>query len=261
MAIIVKSLSFSTVNSYINCPEQCMLDKIDHVQKKGVSANLVFGTSLHAAAEAYYRGLYLNRQFDINVLFKVFKLVWEQTPEDQLIYAAKEKVEMFEQGHRLLELLIEQEKPHQILAIERPLSYQLSNDLKVIGRPDLIYRDKDGWLTIVDLKSAARAYGLDERFHATSQIFGYALALPEPVKLRVKLFLKLKEPRIEDIILNPDDIDFNEWKGRFIGVKRAIENNIRYKNRSWMCKSCSYAYLCNQNQNVNSETQLERKAA
>jgi CRISPR/Cas system-associated exonuclease Cas4 (RecB family) len=261
MGIVVKSLSYSTVNSYISCPEKCMLEKIDHVPKKGVSANLVNGTCLHAAAEAYYRGLYLNRPFDINILFRVFSIMWEQTPENQIIYSAKEKTEIFDQAHTLLELLIKHERPHQILAIERPLTYQLSNDLKIVGRPDLIFRDKDGWLTIVDLKSSSKSYGIDERYNATSQIFGYALALQEPVKLRVRLFLKLKEPRIEDVILNPDDIDYTEWKDRFIGVKRAIENNIRFKSRSWQCKSCSFAYLCNKSQNLNYETLLDRKAA
>lgn len=259
MSIVVKSLSFSTVDTYISCPEKCMLDKIDHVPKKGVAANLLMGTCIHAAAEAWYRGLFLNHVFDFETIFKVFKIRWSQTPEEEIIYTGKERDEIFEKARFLLEMLINSEQPHQILAVERALSYQLTNNLVVVGKADLIYRDKDGWLTITDLKTSARAYGFDEIFRATCQVYTYALALPEPVKLRVKLFLKTKEARIDEIILNPEDVDFTDWKSRFIEVKRAIESNIRYKNRSFQCKTCSYSHACNQTMDV--DMCNERKAA
>jgi hypothetical protein len=161
------------------------------------------------------------------------------------MYAAKDRDEIFIKAYDLLDLLVESEQPHEILGVERNMSLQLTNELAIVGKPDLIYRDRDGNLTILDLKTSARSYSEDDLRAVTLQCFSYCVMMKEPAKLVLKLLLKTKEPRVVDIPLNPDGISHEEWRDQFVMVKRAIEAGIRYRVRSFKCATCQYSYACN----------------
>lgn len=245
MSVQVKSLSYSTVKDYISCPEKVFLSKIDKKKPKGISANALMGSCIHAAAEVWYRSLFIGHTMSAAALYRMFKLRWEQAEQDQIMYAAKDRDELFTKAYDLLDLLVQSDVPHQILGVERNLTYQLTSDLTIVGKPDLIYRAKDGSLTILDIKTSARSYNDDDLRAVTLQCFTYCMMMKEPAKLVLKLLLKTKEPRIVDIQLNPEEVNYAEWRDQFIQVKRAIEAGIRYRVRSFKCATCQYAYACN----------------
>ncbi|MBF0431661.1 MAG: PD-(D/E)XK nuclease family protein [Fibrobacteria bacterium] len=260
--IQVNSLSFSTVKQFTEgCSENVFLDKVDKAPRLGTSAAALLGSGIHSASESHFRALLINHKLDADVLLRVFENRWNAVNPDNIIYGKQDKEKIFTQAKDLISLLLEAEQPKEILAIEKPVTYQLTDDLAVIGKADLIYRNSQGRLVITDVKTSAKAYSDADLYNVTNQVYTYALAFSEPVKLKVMLFVKTKTPRLEEIELNADDIDFEEWKNRFIQTKRGIENNIRYKVRSWMCKSCSFSYLCNQKSNCVEIPIIERKAA
>jgi CRISPR/Cas system-associated exonuclease Cas4 (RecB family) len=230
------------------CPEQVWL-KIHNQPKRGVSANLLIGTGIHSATEAYYRSVMNKSPLSVDVLFNLFRIKFEQTPTSEVLYGATKRDEIFATARALLELLVKQEVPANIVAIEPRLSFQIAPSLTVIGRPDIIYRERNGDLVLVDLKTAAKAYGASEIRAVTEQLFTYsALAIPEPVRLKAKVFLKKKKtPEVVDIDLDPDKIDFCELRDKFLMVKRSIEAGIHYRSRGWQCGGCGYRYLCDQN--------------
>ena len=171
------------------------------------------------------------------------------------------KEDIFKQAEELIGLLLEMDPPHEILSIERPVSYMIDEDFTVHGRPDVIFRDVEGRLTIADVKTSARSYSSDDIYNAVNQTFTYSLAFSEPVKLKLLLFIKTKTPRLEEIELNTADIDFEEWKNRFVQTKRALEHQICYKVRGWQCKTCSFSYACNDKSLAVEIPKIERKAA
>ncbi|MBF0433558.1 MAG: PD-(D/E)XK nuclease family protein [Fibrobacteria bacterium] len=257
--INVSSLSYSTVKQFTEgCTEQVFLDKVDRCPKIGTSAAALMGSAFHSVSESYYRALLLGHQLDAEVLFRVFEARWNLANQDEIIYGAKHTQEsIFEQAKQLIELLLEAEQPKEILAIEKPVQFQLTDDLKIIGKADLIYRDKDGRLTISDVKTSASAYSDTDLYNVAEQTYTYSLFFSEPVKQKLQLFIKTKTPRYEEIELNSDDINFSDWKEKFIQTKHGLENGIRYKVHSWQCKTCGFSYICQQKCN---ET-LNRKAA
>jgi CRISPR/Cas system-associated exonuclease Cas4 (RecB family) len=245
MAIIIQSLSHSTVQGYIDCPEKVFLDKVDHTPKRGYSSNMALGSGFHSAAEVYYRAVMLKHRIDAEVLFRIFESRWSRFPADEIIYGEKDREEIFVKAKQLIDLLVNAPLPHQVLAVERSLSLSLTSNLKIIGRPDLIIRDSDGWLTICDIKTSAKAYSDEDLFRCANQMLGYGLALDEPVKFKVMLFLKKKVPELINVPIAPDLVGFEEWRNRALMVKLAIEKGIRYRNRSYRCDTCEYGYLCN----------------
>ncbi len=245
--IIVKSLSFSTVKQFCEfCPEAIFKEKIDRLPREGISANALLGSCFHTVSEAWFRGLMLNHVFTPEILMRVFTARWNKAPQDEIVYSKKDKDALFQQAEQLIALLIEAERPHQILAIEKPVYYRLSEDLIVLGKPDLVYRDKDGKLVILDVKTSGKSYSDDDLYDVACQTYTYSLAYSEPVKMQLMLFLKLKQTRLQVIDLPVGMIDFEEWRNRFLQVKRALESEIRYKVRGWHCKGCGYYRLCKQ---------------
>ncbi|MBF0430526.1 MAG: PD-(D/E)XK nuclease family protein [Fibrobacteria bacterium] len=258
--IIVKSLSFSTVKQYTEmCPEAVFYDKVEHLPREdGVSANLLFGSAIHTVSEAWYRGLFLNHEFDFDVLFRVFTSCWNQTPEKDVQYGAKSKEAMFSMAEVMIKLLMQDERLYQLLGVETPIIYKLTDSLTIVGKADLVYRDKEGILNIVDIKTAAKKYGPSEIHAVTSQTSVYGWPYNEPVKLGVKLFVKTKAPSLINIELT-DPIDEDEVKNKFIQTQKGIQLGIRYKVRSWWCNGCQFAYHCNRN--VNQQPNERRLAA
>ncbi|MBF0431954.1 MAG: PD-(D/E)XK nuclease family protein [Fibrobacteria bacterium] len=257
--ITVNSLSYSTVKQFTEgCTHQAFLDKVDRCPKIGTSAAALMGSGFHSVSESYYRALLLGHKLDADVLFRVFEARWNLANQDEIIFGAKHTQEsIFNQAKQLIELLLEAEKPKEILAIEKPVQYQLTDDLKVIGKADLIFRDSQGRLVVSDVKTSATAYSDSDLYNTTEQVYTYGLFFSEPVRLKVQLFIKTKTPRYEEIELNADDVNFSDWKDKFIQTKRGLEHNVRYKVNSWKCKTCGFSYICKQQCNDT----IQRKAA
>ncbi len=247
--IKVNSLSPSTVRQYTEgCPEQVFLDKVERAPKHGVSAAALLGSSFHSVAESYFRGLLLRNEFDLDVLQRIFEARWNSVNQNEIVYGKDGKEDLFAKALELIKLLKSYKPPKEVLAVEIPLNYKLSEDLEVIGTPDLVFRDNNGILTILDVKTSSKAYSDWDKYAATSQTYTYSLAYKEPVKLKLLLFIKSKTAKMVEMELDSTTIEFKEWENRFLQTKRGIENHIRYRVRSWSCKTCSYKYICNSNQ-------------
>jgi len=248
--ITVNSLSPSTVKQFTEgCPEQVFLDKIDKVPRKGISAAALMGSGFHSVAESYYRALMLGHKLDVATLYRVFEARWNLVNQSEIIFGKQDLEALLAKVKELIALLVEAEPPKEILAVELGLTYSLTNDLDVLGTPDLVYRDSGGVLTIADIKTSAKAYGPDEIYAATQQTYAYAMSYDEPVKLKLFLFIKTKVPRFEVIELDARLVDHEEWENRFLMTKKGLETGIRYRVRSWACKTCSFNYICNESQN------------
>ncbi len=235
---------FSTVNQYVNCPERVWLEKVEHTPKKGgMTVNAVFGVAMHSTVAAFYRGLLNKVVFDSETLFRVFEIRFNSipVPEDPEMPNS----ELMDQAHDLLLQFVRLAPPRTIVTIEQPYRFKMTPKLEVVCQPDLVIRDSDQTLIIIDWKTCGKKYGADQICKVTSQTAVYGMAFHEPIKSRTLLFLRKKNSEIMDIPLNPDSIEPSELIQKFAGVQKALENEIHYRNRGWMCSCCPYSYICN----------------
>ncbi len=247
MNIEVRSLSSSTVNSFVLCPEQFWLDKIDHEPKCQQSANLVNGVAIHSAAESWFRSIQHKVPLSLEILKRVYRITWGKLESfNPVVYDGKTREEIQANADLLLELLMA-EDVGEVVGVEVPVRYQLSSDLDFIGRIDLVTRNSDGQLVIWDLKSSARRYSDDDFRRVCEQLVLYRGALAEPAHLKVMTLVKTKTPVIETHNLVPSYLNVRvaELGERFRMVKRSIEAGVHFKNRGWLCNGCGFAHVCN----------------
>ena len=258
MAIQVKSLSYSTVSQYINCSERVWMEKIEHVPKRGgMSIKALFGVAIHSAVAAFYRGILNRTPLSLDTLIRTFRIRFEsmsvqEDPENPVPV-------LLEQAKQLLEQFVLLEPPHTIISIERPYRFQLTPVLEVVCTPDLVIRDKDSVLTIIDWKSSGKKWAPDQIRKVTEQTAIYGMNFHEPIKSRTLLFLRKKKPEIMEIFLDPDSIEPSEIVQKFASVQKALETRIHYRNRGWWCAGCPYNYVCHESSSI--EQEEERMAA
>ena len=259
MPIQVKSLSYSTVSQFINCPERVWLEKIEHVPKRGgVSVKMLFGISLHSAVASFYRGILNHVALNLDTLFRTFRIKFDSIscPDNP----DNPKAELLQQAHDLLSMFIELEPPNSIIAIERPYRFMLTAKLEAVCCPDIIVRDADNVLTIIDIKTSGKKYAEDQLRKVGEQVLLYGLRFAEPIKARTLLFIRKKKPVIEDIALEPD-IEPSEIISKFSMVQKALECGIHFRNKSWMCNGCPYHYVCFQPVAEVEQVEEERRQA
>jgi CRISPR/Cas system-associated exonuclease Cas4 (RecB family) len=246
MAIIVKSLSSSTVSQYINCSERVYYEKIEHLPKKGgMNSKQLFGIAIHSAVASYFRGLLNNVKFDLNHLVKFFRIRYESWPAKELVDNEHSVDDLCGEAKALLEMFLASKPPQTIIGIERPIKYALTSTLECVGQVDLIVRDADNVLNVIEVKTSSKTPAEDQIQKYTEQCLTYSMNFREPVKAQAWLFLRRKKnPEFQMLDLDIDSIDYDEVIQKFTGVAKAISTRIYFRNRSWMCGSCPYNYLC-----------------
>lgn len=248
MKITVNSLSHSTVNQYVQCPEQVWNDKILKQSKKGRSVNLVNGVALHAATETLFYSKFYKYDISPEILFKVFESTFNSLNGPDVIYGKQSVEEIFNNSKKLINFLYSTDLKENVIAVEKTMLIKSLSGLDIITKPDLVTQNPDtGDFTIWDVKSAAKNYTTDDLKRVCEQTMLYSLALAMPIKMKILLLLKKKQPEIQIIELNPYDlgISIDDILKKFTMVKKALETGIHFKNRSWACKTCSFSYLCN----------------
>lgn len=168
-------LSISQVADYLRSPKEFWLF---HILKlpKGPFHTLVYGSSMHAALEHYYKFRLKDRRISQKEVLDVYKSAWRS---EGFVSVEHEK-ELFETGQKALINYIrnhakDQAKP---IAIEKPFELQLP-DLKTVisGRYDIILSSKDG-IEIRDFKTSRvkDQKVADSKAKASIQLGIYALS-------------------------------------------------------------------------------------
>jgi len=145
----------------------------------------------------------------------------------------------------------------EIVAVELPLSATLyTNDgqpteFKLSGILDLVIRDANGEIIVVDNKTASKSMAqntADESMQMT--VYSYLLAANKlvfptsPVKCRFDILKKLQAPKMESVQTVRTSQDRKRFAKIANRVLSAIENGVVYPQQSWMCSDCAYSDAC-----------------
>jgi len=165
----------------------------------------------------------------------------------------------FAMGGAMLGLIHENDVNSDLVVVdvEVPLTATLyredgePTDYKLAGVIDVIFKDQQGNLIVVDNKTAARAMAqntADENHQMTS--YAYLLAANKyvfptaPVTCRFDVFRKLKTPKIEHVYTSRTADDRRRFARIANGVLDAIDAGVFIPQSSWLCADCGYQDAC-----------------
>ena len=258
-------LSYSQLSSYLLCSQKYRYRYVEKRPRERVSASLFLGTALHTAIERFYLSVKDKRQIEpLDVLEEIvahslaidcdlaeapIKFKREAPDRQSLISLGKSLIRTFYEN-------VDQ-TGFQIVGVEMPVAAELFDengeptDFKLVGVIDLLLRDNQGELVIVDNKTSVKAKSqtdvdADLQFSSYSYLLaatGMAFARAD-IKCRMDVLRKLKVPTFEQYhtVRTPD------MRRRFSKIAstvlQAISSNVFLPNQSWLCSDCEFSRAC-----------------
>ena len=258
-------ISHSQIFVYLNCSLKYLLMYVECRPPERLSIALPFGSAIHTGIEWYYRALKDKGSLEpLNILEELFadciSLEIDHS-EIPVIYKkeAPDKDSVINMGKGLLKVFYESVDltGKEIVGVELPLSAKLytpegeATELMLIGILDLLLRDQNGELLIVDHKTAVQPKSqstVDEDMQMTA--YSYLLAANRyvfptaTVNCRMDVLRKLKTPKMQQHFTVRTAADRKRFARIASVVLAGIESRIFMPQRSWMCSDCAYTVAC-----------------
>lgn len=230
--------SFSRLSKYLSCPEQYRLYYLEGLRPRFPPASLVFGQVLHQAlAELLGRG---------GDPVKLFQERWRAVQATELKFGARDSWDkLFETGEGLLSRFqtVELPKLGKVESVERPFSLDITTlALPFVGVIDLV-ADYQGQRTVIDFKTAAKAYE-DHEVKLADQLTAYQLAEPSAQQSALCVLIKGKESRIDWHVGKRSPKDLEEYLAKMAITAQAIEAGQYYKRPGFWCSWCDFLPVC-----------------
>jgi len=250
-------LSYSAIRSYLMCPMKFFHSYKAKTEPSHRPLALVLGSGIHEALAVHYSHLQgTGRKISEEELLDVFRTKVDHELDAPIpIKLPDDGTAMLDQGIDMLRVFHQQAGIPEVIAVEQPFAVPLYDpqtaevfDAPLIGAMDLIIKGSDRPM-IVEHKTAARKYSR-EQLSYEMQPSAYAYAAEQigigKADLMYQLLIKTKTPSVQLCRIERTDAHVREMMTTFAMVIRAIEAGIFFKNRSWACGDCTYAYLCNE---------------
>jgi RecB family exonuclease len=182
--------------------------------------------------------------------------VWQlETGNRPIRFGEKDTKDLLDSG-RMLEVL-HRSLTDRVLGVEQPFDVPLIDldtgevlDRALVGTLDLIERDAEGRIVVVDLKTSARKY-TDLQADASLQlsVYSYATAMngladQEDLRLRFDVLTKTKQPELCRYWTQRDRAANLRLFRLVAEVLHAIEAGVFHPNPGWQCKDCPFRSRC-----------------
>ncbi|HON57635.1 MAG TPA: PD-(D/E)XK nuclease family protein [bacterium] len=250
-----RSISYSGLTCYINCPLKYKFKYIDKIVPDKVSANIACGKSIHSALSFYYTQIRNKTKPKPEQVVDVFHQYYESAEAEGVNYNGQQKNEICETASGLLKLYCDTVKPPKKIdgidlelrtPITNPSSGEMLSGYELLGYIDL-FADK----TVFDFKTAKTSKSQQD-LDNDLQLSLYALAVllsPEYSyipKLTFQVLLKQVKPKIQEISTTRKYDDFNRLFKIIKGFVKNTENpETEYLPvQSFYCYGCEYAFWC-----------------
>jgi putative RecB family exonuclease len=168
------------------------------------------------------------------------------------------KANLLDLACRMLEVFHRNQLPGvEVVGVEQPFDVPLIDqesgellDRNLVGTLDLVERDAEGRLVVVDLKTSARRY-TDLQVEASLQlsVYSYATAMngladQEDLRLRFDVLTKTKQPELHRYWTRRDREANVRLFHLVAEVLRAIELGVFVPNPGWQCRDCPFQSQC-----------------
>ena len=213
---------------------------------------LAFGSAIHAALAAFYQQLKDEREpMPTLELLQHFDTEWQaQLAAGDVLFGDKEDADTLRTtAHGMLTTFTEEGlRPNEILGIEVPFALELpGREEQLVGAFDLVAKDDDGAVLIIEHKTAARRWSQDQlRYDIQAAAYTWAaaeLGLGQ-VEVCYQLLLKTKTPAVENYRVQRGPADMDDLQATITGILRAVDAHAFWPTRGWQCAGCQFAYAC-----------------
>lgn len=232
------------MSRFTKCPYSYHLHYVEKIKPMLESTNLVFGRTIHDTLASWYD----NPELDYK---EYFKAKWENiVSEGGVDFEKKSPNELENTGLKMLDgyksYLLRDLKKYEVIAIEESFEFEY-NDVIIEGIIDLILKNKEtSEYEIFDHKCLAKAMNEDS-LKLDLQFLFYILGASklgyEVNSCSLNALYKTKEPKYERIVIKHDKTQYSSLYEEIEAIAK-IKDEIRYKNRSFMCNSCEYFQWC-----------------
>lgn len=261
-------ISHNQMFTYLNCSLKYRFQYVENRSLERMSIVLPFGSAIHAAIESYYRGL-KNRGSEepLSALQELFQSCLDlelKMVEVPVLFKKDlpDQLSAIDMGNALLKMFSESiaqtvQDAQEIVGVELPLTATLytdngqPTDFKLAGVLDLVIRNKDGDILVVDNKTASKPIAqntADDNNQMTA--YAYLLAANKfvyptaEVNCRFDVLRKLKTPKFEQVHTRRTPTDRRRFAKVANQVLAAIDASIFMPQPSWMCGDCGYSDAC-----------------
>ena len=250
-------LSYSAIRSYLMCPMKFWHNYENKSEPSHRPLALVLGSAIHEALAAYYAHIQgTGMKISGEELLDVFRAKIDSELDRPIPIKLPDDGDadgMLDQGVAMLRMFWEEGDVPEVLAVEQPFAVPLYDpttgeqfDFPLIGAMDLIIRH-NGKPLIVEHKTSARRYaGWQLELETQPSVYKYAaeqLGFGD-ADLEYQVLVKNKNPSIQHCKIKRTPAQITEMLQTFSQVVKAINAGHFWRNRSWACSDCQYAWLC-----------------
>jgi RecB family exonuclease len=248
-------LSYSAISTYQRCPLQYYFKYIAGLPEATVSANLVFGSSIHRAAEHHYRELLAGCEPPtLDALLGEYEAAWQSYDPAAIHFGrGKGREELANLAQRMLTAFQASDLARPdgvILGVEEELRGQIVPGCPdLLGRIDLIV-ETTRELVITDLKTARSRWSRGQVEESAGQLLLYhelarGLAPRKTLRLRFAVLTKTKQPALDVHEVAADRRQIDRMKRIVERVWRAISARHFYPAPSPAnCGGCPFRAPC-----------------
>ncbi len=249
-------LSWSAISTFMRCPLKYQFHYLDQLPEEFVSANLIFGSAIHAALEAYFgEHLVSRRSLDVDALLAVNHDTWSQADLAAIQFGKSEDlISLNALAQRMLQAFVDSDLARPagaIIGIEEELRSPVIADCPdLLARLDLLV-ESDEALIVTDFKTARSRWSAGDVQAAEGQLIVYHELVQEladkPIRLQFAVITKTKQPEVAIHTVTPDPLRIERIRQLIQRVWAGIQTGNFYPVPNAMnCPTCGYRDRCAQ---------------
>ena len=247
-------LSWSAISTYLRCPLKYQFHYLDQLPEEFVSANLIFGSAIHSALEAYFRErLASERSLSVEALLAVYHSTWSEAELAAVQFGKSEDLaSLGSLAERMLHAFVGSDLSRptgSIIGIEEELQAPVLSDCPdLLARLDLAVETDDA-LVVTDFKTARSRWSAGDVNAAEGQLVLYHELIQQltdkPIRLQFAVITKTKQPDIDLQPVTPDPLRIERIRQLIRRVWTGIQSGNFYPVPNAMnCPSCGYRDRC-----------------
>ncbi len=259
-------ISVSALRTYAEiCPQQYFHRYILKTPPSHRASALAFGSAIHRALEVHYSALRDGLpELSKGALCSAFRDAWTFQLEGELpvLFSEKESADsLTDTGIKMMEIFLEKAPRYpKVVEVEMPWGIDLlTPECEVMSRlvgvfDAVVVKENDSsdhasppQFEILEHKSSMKRW-TEQKLRDDIQISGYALVAPlvglGNASIRIQVLTKGKTPDFIAYDTIRTEADANDFGLLAFNVTKAIEAGAFWKNHSWWCNGCAYAYKC-----------------
>ena len=249
--------SQSRIGQFQMCSLKYAFSYVYKLQPEFTPVALSFGSAVHRTLEAMAHARKDGAPMSLDDSRALFTVIWQRQvqEDDNIRYPDGESAETLKDtGLGIISIFHANTDPaEEVVAISQALAVPvITPDGSVLDDPlicelDLVVRDREGEIVIVDWKTAAKRWSkgkADSEIQPTAFCYAYFQQYGVIPKFRYDIAIKTKTPAFQQEHTTRCEQDFARLGWLIESVEKAVKAEAFVPQPGFMCASCQYKHAC-----------------